>query len=793
MLGNIFITIALLGAIFSLTMYYYAFRGYENSVKFARIGYHITTIAIIGASLFLLHAILTHQYQFKYVFSYSDNSLPLGLLISSFFAGQSGSILLWALFSAIIGLFLIDFTSKREELEPPVMIVYLLTILFLLVLINPLLSNPFTYIWETDKYVPIKDINRKFLSLPFIQNFLFQDQNNTTFFVKISHELVALLKERGIAVSDFIIDGYGMNPLLQNFWMQIHPPFLFVGFAMSAVPFAFAIAALIKNDYRNWVKYSLPWLSAVALVMGAAIMLGGYWSYGVLGWGGWWGWDPVENSSLVPWIVAVAAIHTMLVQKHSQKGTDKPGRFIKINLILSLLTYILVIYSTFLTRSGVLSDASVHSFVAPGRVVFLILLLFMFFFILLGLGAFFFRLKYLEENYTFEENFWSRELALFTGTIILIAVSVVIIFGTSLPIIGQTVDISFYNKMALPTAILLAFVNGLSLKLRWHKTDPKILLKELKFPLVLSLVFLLAIVFIGKVYRPMYVILLYFNIFALIINTEVAWRVVKKQPLYLGAYLAHIGVAIFLFGVLSNGGYTKEKHVKLEKNKPVNVYGYNLTFIGYEPFDNGKKFRFNVIAEKNGEKIKLSPVMYFVEADNSLMREPDIIQTFAMDFYLAPVSYDEGKNSNSDKLLEISKGETKLYNNMEITFEDFEYSKDFMQAMTKGERMTIGARLKIKYDGNEIVISPKQIVDKNETRKLSAEIYDKNITVNIDKLDASGKIVLSFTEKGAHEKHAEIFSADASFKPLVSLIWIGVIIMSIGFIFSIVYRVRKSK
>ena len=582
-----------------------------------------------------------------------------------------------------------------------------------------------------------------------------------------------------------------MNPLLQNFWMQIHPPFLFVGFAMSAVPFAFAVASLIRNEYRNWVKHSLPWLSAVALVMGAAIMLGGYWSYGVLGWGGWWGWDPVENSSLVPWIVAVAAIHTMIVQKHSQKKTDKPGRFVKINLILSILTFILVIYSTFLTRSGVLSDASVHSFVAPGRVVFLILLAFFFFFIIIGFGALAYRLKYLEENFTYEENFWSRELALFTGTIILIAASIVIIFGTSLPIVGHTVDIAFYNKFALPIAILLAFVNGLSLKLRWGKTDPKILLNQLKIPTLISFILLLAIVFIGKVYRPMYVILLYFNIFALVINSEVAWRVFKKRPIKLGAYLSHIGIAIFLFGVLSNGGYTKEKHVKLIKGKPVEAFGYKLTFTGYEPFDNGKKFHFVVNVEKDGKSIKLAPIMFISEMDKSLMREPDIIQTFATDFYLSPVGYDD-KNSESVNEIELQKGDAKNINGLEITFVDFEYPDNFMKAMQTGERMTIGAKLKIKYDGKEITLSPKQIVENGKTTQLPAKIYDKNIEIDLAKIDASGKIILRIGNGTTAEK-VGVFTADVSFKPFVSLIWIGIYIMSFGFLFAIVYRMRDSK
>ncbi len=793
MLGNIFLTVALLGAIFSMIMYYYATRGYEDGIKYARIGYHILTISVIAASLILLHAILTHQYEYKYVYSYSDNSLPLGLLISSFYAGQEGSIMLWTLFSVLIGLFLLDFTSKRENLEAPVMFVFILTVFFLLVLINPLLSNPFTYLWESSRYIPLKDINAKFLSLPVVQSNLFQSQDNTTFFVKITPEFVAKLHQSGVVLNEFIVDGYGMNPLLQNFWMQIHPPFLFVGFAMSAVPFSFAIAALLRNDYRKWVSYSLPWILAVALVLGAAIMLGGYWSYGVLGWGGWWGWDPVENSSLVPWIIAVAAIHTMLVQKHSEKNSDKPGRFVKINLLLSIFTYVLVIYSTFLTRSGVLSDASVHSFVAPGRVVFLILIIFMSFFTLMGLLAFFFRFKYLEENYSHEENFWSRELALFTGTVFLIFISIVIIFGTSLPIFGQTVDLVFYNRFALPVAVILAFLNGISFKIHWEKTQPKTLWNGIKIPLILSLIFTLVIIFIGKVYRPMYLVLIYFNIFALIINLEIASRVVKKRPSYLGAYLTHIGIAIFVLGVLSNGGYTKEQHVKLVKNKPVEVYGYKLTFTGYEPFHNGERFHFVVEAEKDAKKYTLKPTMYFSEIDNGLMREPDIIQTLTTDLYISPVSYDDKDNSESN-IVEIKKGETKEYEGLEIKFEKFDLPPNFVRAMTTGERMTIGAVLYVKdKDGKQIKLVPKQIVENGNTEFIDVQLPNSKTKVRLQKLDASGIVKIKFLQQGKEETKKEIFAADVSFKPFVSLIWIGIIIMSIGFIFSIVYRMRNSK
>ena len=163
-------------------------------------------------------------------------------------------------------------------------------------------------------------------------------------------------------------DGRGLNPLLQNFWMIIHPPVLFIGFASLAVPFVLAVAALWQKKYDKWIQTALPWVLFSALSLGAGLMLGGYWAYGVLGWGGWWGWDPVENSSLIPWMVAIILVHTMLIQMLT-------GKLARTNFILAVLAYLLVIYSTFLTRSGILANASVHSFVDPGMLAYTLLII----------------------------------------------------------------------------------------------------------------------------------------------------------------------------------------------------------------------------------------------------------------------------------------------------------------------------------------------------------------------------------------------------------------------------------
>ena len=333
MAGNIVITIGFLAGLFTIIMYYLTYKGYENTLIKARIGYHITAILSIVASILLFHAVLTHQYQYNYVFNYSGSGLSTGLLLSTFWGGQEGSFLLWVFFTAIVGIILLEYTSKRGDLEPRVMMVFTLSLTFLLLLVTPLLKSPFNYIWMDPSFVELKHINSQFLSLPFIQNFFFEDAAANRSFIKINAQLQSLLAANGISMKEFIVEGKGLNPLLQNFWMQIHPPVLFVGFSMAAVPFAFAIAALIKNDYKEWVKQAFPWMLAGTMVLGLAIMLGGYWAYGILGWGGYWGWDPVENSSLIPWLVGVASIHTLVIQRKTQ-SKGGAGRFVKTNLLL---------------------------------------------------------------------------------------------------------------------------------------------------------------------------------------------------------------------------------------------------------------------------------------------------------------------------------------------------------------------------------------------------------------------------------------------------------------------------
>lgn len=796
MVGSVILSFALVFSIISMVLYYLTFKGYTNTLNFARVFYHAMAIFVIAASTFLWYAILTHQYQYKYIFSYSNNSLSTGLLLSSFWGGQEGSFMLWLLLTAIIGVILQSYSSKRGDLEPRVMAVFTLATTFLLLMVSPWFKNPFEYIWVTPVFIEMKSINPQFLNLPFIQNFIFTDQQTGGSFVQMSKDLYAQLTLSGISVNDFIINGRGLNPQLLNFWMQIHPPILFVGFAMATVPFAFALAALMKDDYKEWISQAFPWTLAGTGILGLGIMLGGYWAYEMLGWGGYWAWDPVENSSLIPWLIGVAAIHTMLVQKRSQQKGEGIGRYAKTNLILSILVYVLVLYSTFLTRSGVLGDASVHSFVDPGMLVYLFLIVFISSFILLGFGMIAYRWKSLNQQAPQDEGLLSRELALFTAAIVLCASALIVFVGTSSPLFGQSVDVSFYNEMHVPLAIIVGLLNGISLILKWKNTDTKELINGSLRALAISLLITVLVVLFGGISDIMMILLTFASAFALVVNAEIAINIIRNNLKMLGAYLAHIGLAIFILGVIGSAAHSNEKTIDLIKDKPVEAFGYQMTFTGYEPIENGTKYAFKIRLNKDGKEYQAAPIMYIAEYNNSLMREPSILVMPTKDLYIAPLGYDEGSSQTKNNSIRIAKGETADYNGIKITFSKFNMSPDVMQAMQEGRDFQIGAVIIIDANGKKDEVELLRKQSGGEVQLTTYESKDLNLKLQLTNLSATGIELIPSTldsqpESKVQEKQ-EILTVNASVKPFVSLVWIGVLVMVIGFFVAVARRLKDS-
>ena len=651
MIGDILILLAILAGLFTITMYYYTFKGYSNTLALARNGFQIMSMLVFLASAFLLYLIFSHQYQYSYVFEYSSGDLSLGLLISTFYAGQEGSFLLWLFFTVIIGVFLIKYLSSDSRQEASFMIFFTLVAVFLAILISPLLKNPFSYLWSDTNYLPAKYFNHSYLTIPDIQNFIFTNKGGEQF-VKFSPQLKALLSGLNIPVNNFLIAGKGLNPLLQNFWMQIHPPLLFVGFALCAVPYSFAMSAITMNEYKDWINKSLPWSIAAMSVLGLALMIGGYWAYGVLGWGGFWGWDPVENSSLVPWIIGIALIHTLIIQRNTQ-GRDNKGKYVRTNLVLSILTFVFVIYSTFLTRSGILSNASVHSFEAPGEITYLFLLAFILTFTAIGIGGVFFRWKKLKNKSTIKESFFSRENGLIYGSALLLGSAVIIIVGTSAPIFGRSVETSFYNEMNLPLVILMAFLISITLILRWRSTHTDSMLKELGLHLLISAAITAIIAFVVGIDTIANILLALGISFTVVTNMSYFTKNVKINRLLTGGQIAHIGFALFLLGVLISGNFSKSQEIKLPKDKIVEALHHKFEFTGYHAIDNGKKYAFNVVIRDNKSSWNAAPIMYISKYNNSLMREPDILMGLSKDFYISPTEYIDDNKTGPKEVLTI--------------------------------------------------------------------------------------------------------------------------------------------
>ena len=705
MFGNVFIILALIAAIYSVVMYYQASKGNERALVFARYGYHTMAALIISAGLFFLYIIVTHQYQYKYVFDYSNADLTTGLLLSTFYAGQEGSFMLWLLLAVVVGIFLQNYASKKENLEPVFMMIYSLVLVFLIAMVTPFFKSPFNFIWSGTNYIDVKYINQSLINLPFLQNFIFTDSKSNQTFIQANQDLAASLKANGISLSDFFVKGKGLNPLLQNFWMEVHPPILFLGFALSIVPFTFAVSALIKNKYDQWIKLALPWTVAASVVLGLGLMIGGYWAYGVLGWGGFWGWDPVENASLIPWLISVALIHTMLIQKQTQiSNKDSLGRYAKTNIVLAVLMFLLVLYSTFLTRSGILSKASVHSFEDPGAAVYIFLILFILTFTVIGLGGVYYRRKFLTGSNNIKEKFLSRENGLLYGSLFLVASAFVVFVGTSAPLINESVETSFYNKMNLPLLIIMGLLIGLSLLLRWRETNEQDFIKSLILPSSASVIITIAVFLMLGLGNLKFAAFLFSIVFTIAVNIQMLIRVFRNGFYFWGGHVAHIGFALFLFGVLASSTLSKSQQIDLPLGVKTNVLNYNLTFVGAKPLEDGNKYAFDINVNNKNQSFTASPVMYISDFNNDLMREPFIYTGLTKDLYFSPLSYVDNKDKQ-----------------------------------TKAEHTSL------KEDSNSAAAP------------------------------------------------SEILTVEVSTKPFISFVWIGVFIMSIGFVIVVLRRNRENK
>jgi len=534
-----------------------------------RVAFVTHGVAVVGIIVTLFVIIYRHYFEYHYAYSHSSLHLPGQYMISCFWEGQEGSFLLWMFWHVVIGLVLI---RNRQSWEAPVMTIFSLVQAFLASMILG---------------VVIPGLDLKIGSSPFI---LLRDAMNDPIFA---------LQPNFIPK-----DGNGLNPLLQNYWMVIHPPTLFLGFALTLVPFAFAIAGLWQRQYVEWIKPALPWTLLGGAVLGLGILMGGYWAYETLSFGGYWNWDPVENAVYVPWLVLIASHHTMLIYKNNKTA-------LRLSFVLVLSVFILILYSTFLTRSGILGDASVHSFTDLGLSGQL--LLYMLFFTVGAIILAVMRWKEVpfseKEVGTYTGEFW-----IFLGAATLCLMGFQVLVPTSIPVYNKIVEIfggrsnlappanqvEFYSKIQLWFAAVVALLSGTAQFFWWKKMDRAAIKQEIVSPLLITLILFALLLLTSRITNPSFMVLAIAGLYIVVSNAKVLYRTWKLNPKLSGGALAHIGLGLMLIGILYSAGYSKvvslnntgllynrdmgtefnRDNLLLFVNEPRTMGGYDIEFLG---------------------------------------------------------------------------------------------------------------------------------------------------------------------------------------------------------------------
>ena len=634
-IGQLSITLGFVSALFSAISYFSSTSSPSDRrwLTMGKVGFGIHSISILSVIVVMFFIMINRYYEYQYVWAHVSDELPLKYIASAFWEGQEGSFLLWMFWNIVLGIILI---FKSGKWEGPV----LGTIATVQVLLNSMILGV---------YIGFGDNPYKLGSNPLL---LLRDTMNAPIFNNADY--LALIK------------GNGLNPLLQNYWMTIHPPTLFLGFSSTVVPFAFAVGALIKKDFHGWLSPVLPWALFSGGILGIGILMGGAWAYEALTFGGYWAWDPVENMSLVPWLILVAGIHTNLIAKATQQSLRSTFAFY-------LLTFILIVYSTFLTRSGVLGDTSVHAFTEMGLENQL--LLFLLLVTLVPGGILIWRWKQVP-NPEKEEPTSSREFWMFIGTLVLFFSSILITASTSLPVynkirqafnpayIGEVITdpIPHYNKYQIWIAVFIAFLSGLAQFLRYRENSLTSRWRKLSIDWGVSLV--IAILLGGVIllwidtFVWQYTVLLFAATFVVTSNFWYWIKILRWNTKLVGSVSSHIGFGLMIIGVLASGlneniitsnsflmegviegdDASLRNNVLLFEDTPVNIRDFQITYKGDSLDVYTKTYFVDFIKiEENGdtsEQFTLAPnILYEKDFSKIAAYNPSTKRYFGYDIF----------------------------------------------------------------------------------------------------------------------------------------------------------------
>ena len=550
------------------------------------------SLFILLSFICLVFLFINDDFSVRYVAENSNTLLPDRYKISAVWGAHEGSLLLWVLILAFWSLAVSMFSSKLPiQLVARVLAVLgFISVGFYLFMLFT--SNPF------DR------------SLPY-----------------------------------FLTEGADLNPLLQDVGLIFHPPILYMGYVGLSVAFAFSVAALLNGSIDSaWARWVKPWTLIAWMFLTLGISLGSWWAYYELGWGGWWFWDPVENASLMPWLVCTALIHSLSV-------TEKRGAFTSWTLLLAIMAFSLSLLGTFLVRSGVLT--SVHAFATdPTRGIFILIFLI----VVIGGSLLLFAFRGPTKKSSSKFSSLSKELFILANNLILIIITAVILLGTLYPLIADvlgwgkiSVGPPYFNLFFVPLTLLLGLLMPVASILRWKKTPRLNILKYFNGPLILSVIIGGSFPLMYESYEPIAVVSIFISSWIILITLrDIGHKSSTKVSIldglkrikisYWGMVTAHIGVAICIIGVGLTSAYSIQRDVRMLPGETISLANYQFEFVTIEPYEGPNYIADQatvLVTKKNSTIALLKPQKRRYFSSGQTMTEASIDSSIFRDLYIA--------------------------------------------------------------------------------------------------------------------------------------------------------------
>jgi len=732
-------------------------------------------MALLGAILTLFYIISRHYFEYAYVWQYSASGAPLKYLISALWAGQEGSFLVWAFFQGILGMVLLLTSQNWKHWVMPV---YAIGQVFLLSMLLGI------------RFLGIQAGNSPFVLLRELA------QNTGS----------ELFTDSGYL--KMIADGNGLNPLLENFWMTLHPPALFLGYAASFMPFTYAMASLWRKEYRLWLRPCIKWTLVAMITLGSGILLGGRWAYESLTFGGFWSWDPVENASLVPWLILVAALHLMIISERKKRLNTAACFF-------TLLSWALVVYATYLTRSGILGETSVHSFGDNGQS--LQLLIFCLLFFLLPMALLLARRESVPNKAA--GNAVSKEFWMLTGAVLMALSAFQVFITTSVPALNKILGthlappadrINYYSTWQLPFALVAGFLISISQYPAYRKTSPQRFLKRFFLSAFVAFSLVLLFILTDHVRRPGYAALMFSMLWAVLASADAMTGHFRKIN-SAGAAIAHTGFALFITGaVLAFGNpqvisrnvtgvdHDNEQlhgaNAILFRDSAQSMGDYRVTYSNRETKDSETSYRIDFKKESGSARGRSVFSAYpTVNRDPQMgaVYNPDTKHFIDKDIFTCIV-YAEPPENISDST------EYKLQSVEEIKVKDtlvvsgYSIILDSIHVRMKDEdieniAITAFFRIKGGVHGELPAVTGYNLVSGELLRK-DAAIDALGVKLRFEGVSDKPQTI----SVGIYEKEKDFIVMKAIIYPFMNLLWAGAFIMVAGLVYTVILRMQRS-